>query len=796
MRPAFGGRHYTPSSGKSEVRPPPCDSGETDLNTDDLVDLNSNIFNSVPAGKTGALGLMNSIGEEEETNAGGKAAKKRVSTLPASGRPPSRPSTNSSRRPGRPGPVPGADEQSASARTPSRPSISKSKRPDRTESQQPPEESRGSACVNESEGGRSPSHLKSKPKRRCSTLADEPKESVAGAGEAEASPVAARKPQLQRRASTIGTVPAPASEGPAEGAQANGQAGLRRQLSFVEVTIDEIAEVMESEAPGQDWLQGFWLRVLFAPAAPECRSLGLRTLTNWVAIYNRWQSLGNWKAGQAPQFCDAVEMKDLLGIPMTRVMEFVKLFDPAGFARVTTTKSPQDYAKVKIPVAAFLTACILMSTAISKQNKIRFLLGIFDENDNLHLEEDEFISHIQALFTGLAALFGLKGVTPMKRIETFAKYVFARIAASEGEAGLKTPALSFPKIEEWLRGNIPDAVNLPFVLLLQRFSLGDEEDPDRFEDEDRKFRLCHTAAVNPPMETSNALGANFLNRHEVVLAEAIYNQCISSASWHMSHAQAELAADEPIDAEFWIGKLHRALDDMENARGLGVKITLTTFFKKLCPRASHLHLRMFHNWLKENESLQEIKKEAVLRQERVRKFQDYVSKDILPAKVRQELLQGWEENRADGPEAMEKEDFIAKSCPDFFRAHCGHHLVDEVLGKMLSGHAERLQDLAEQKAQLFAPRRSAELRSCRKIDFVQPQVPLQEWQWWNQVLDLLEVHNEPVTQSHLRRTRLICPDLVGYIHLLVSDGEAFTRDAFLKTMLQVTNQRAPAKSSR
>lgn len=33
------------------------------------------------------------------------------------------------------------------------------------------------------------------------------------------------------------------------------------------------------------------------------------------------------------------------------------------------------------------------------------------------------------------------------------------------------------------------------------------------------------------------------------------------------------------------------------------------------------------------------------------------------------------------------------------------------------------------------------------------QVPLQEWQWWNQVLDLLEVHNEPVIPSHLRRTR-------------------------------------------
>jgi len=73
---------------------------------------------------------------------------------------------------------------------------------------------------------------------------------------------------------------------------------------------------------------------------------------------------------------------------------------------------------------------------------------------------------------------------------------------------------------------------------------------------------------------------------------------------------------------------------------------------------------------------------------------------------------------------------------------------------------------------------------------------LQEWQWWNQVLDLLEVHNEPVIPSHLRRTRLICPDLVDYIHLLVSHGsDAFTREAFLNTMLQVTNQRAPSKCS-
>eukprot|EP00435_Cladocopium_sp_Y103_P075555 s436_g59.t2 len=188
MRPTFGGRHYTPSSGKSQVRPPPSPSRfdtndtDTDLNTDELLDLNSNMFNSVPAGKTGGLGLMNSLGEElflnlldstrssKDAPQGGKAAKKRVSTLPASARPPSRPSTtNSTRRPGRPGAVPGTDEQSPSAR------------PERTvtvDSQLPLEESRGSAIVGESEGtgGRSSSHHKSGPKKRCSTLTAEPKD--------------------------------------------------------------------------------------------------------------------------------------------------------------------------------------------------------------------------------------------------------------------------------------------------------------------------------------------------------------------------------------------------------------------------------------------------------------------------------------------------------------------------------------------------------------------------------------------------------------------------------------------
>ncbi|OLQ12234.1 Clavaminate synthase-like protein [Symbiodinium microadriaticum] len=47
--------------------------------------------------------------------------------------------------------------------------------------------------------------------------------------------------------------------------------------------------------------------------------------------------------------------------------------------------------QVKVSTPAFLTACILMSTAISKKQKVRFLLGVFDENDNRFFEMPEFI---------------------------------------------------------------------------------------------------------------------------------------------------------------------------------------------------------------------------------------------------------------------------------------------------------------------------------------------------------------------------------------------------------------------
>lgn len=582
------------------------------------------------------------------------------------------------------------------------------------------------------------------------------------------------------------------------------QGGMKRQLSFVDVTIDDLKQLMEEEMPGLDWMEKFWNRALTAP--PASRTLGFRTLANWVGVFNRWQAMGGWKPGQAPSFVNAMEMQELMQIPMPRVLEFVKLFDPPGYERVSLARSPAEYAKVKMPMHAFLTACIILSQTISKKQKIRFLLGVFDEDDSLTIEEEEFSAHLQALFAGLSAIFCIKGARPRARIEPLAKQMFSRMSDHTAE---NSTSLPFSLVEEWLHGDLDDPLATTFALLLQRFApAGMEDDPEQFEDEDRKFRLSHTSPVDPPLETAAALDASFLNRYEVVLAEAIYNRCLYNSCFEMPHKEAEMAINREIEPAFWIEKLHPALHEMDTIRGHGVKLTLTTFFKKLCPRAGARHLRMFHNWLKENEELEELKVSYVQSQQRLKQFDQYLAAPKLPSRIRQELVAGWQDHlsstlRTDveddgakeadskGVMELEKEEYVAKFCPAGFRAHAGHPVVDQVLREMLAGKVARQGETLQQRGQLFAPKKAAtETSSLLRSKFVKPKVSSSTWQSWNYALELLEVHDDPVSKAHLQRTRLICPALVENVYELVDNGDGFTREAFLKTMSRLTSCRS------
>ncbi|CAJ1457703.1 unnamed protein product, partial [Effrenium voratum] len=269
--------------------------------------------------------------------------------------------------------------------------------------------------------------------------------------------------------------------------------GLKRELSFTSVSLNDVSRAIESEEPEIDWLEDFWHSVLVSAPAPELKWMAARPLSSWVTIYNRWQAMGNWKPGFAPQYLDAYKMQELLQIPLPKVLEYVKLFDPHQYQKLITTKSALDHSRVKVSVPAFLTSCIVMSTSISKKQKISFLLGCFDENDNLNLDVAQWSSMLSAFLTGVASFFSVDTEVLRKSAcrQVLSKRLFAgllrtglrKLAYWDAQTRICNGSASFDMIEEWLLGETDDPLALPFALFLARFS--GLEEPELFEEDER-----------------------------------------------------------------------------------------------------------------------------------------------------------------------------------------------------------------------------------------------------------------------------------------------------------------------
>lgn len=192
-----------------------------------------------------------------------------------------------------------------------------------------------------------------------------------------------------------------------------------RKFSFTDLSLIEVWNTIREET-SMDWMHEFWEVVLTSPYPAACKTLAMRSLGNWVSIYNNWQALGKWRPGHAPQFFNAYDTQQIFELPWTRVMELVELFDKAHAG------DPEDNVAARLPVDALLSACVLLSKVISKKQKIRFLLGIFDGNDNCLFDQGKFMRMMKAVDHGIAAMFGIQD-TNVERIETFACHLFQRI---------------------------------------------------------------------------------------------------------------------------------------------------------------------------------------------------------------------------------------------------------------------------------------------------------------------------------------------------------------------------------
>ena len=79
--------------------------------------------------------------------------------------------------------------------------------------------------------------------------------------------------------------------------------------------------------------------------------------------------------------------------------------------KLQQTRAASEYRKVRVSIPAFLTAAIAMSSTISKKQKIRFLVGVFDENDSGTFELPEFTAMISSFLYGVECMFGIANLS-------------------------------------------------------------------------------------------------------------------------------------------------------------------------------------------------------------------------------------------------------------------------------------------------------------------------------------------------------------------------------------------------
>jgi len=612
---------------------------------------------------------------------------------------------------------------------------------------------------------------------------------------------------------------------------------LKRQLSFVSYTIDDVDRVIQAEEEGMDWFRHLWHVVLVQP--PSCRILAHRSLPNWVAIFNRWQASAKNNDGVPLEFMGSFELQDLLSSPATRVQEIVRLFDPKGHAKLHLMKTQHEHSKVRVAVKPLIAACVMMSQTLTNRQKLRFLFGMFDLTDKGGLSEDEYAVMMQTLFRGLAAAFGMalaKELLPTaSKLQEVAKKVFARIRRrAPSSAGELPEFLPNSLLDDWHLGKTFDPFALPFAFFVERFSIDhDAVDPDMFNEEAKMFKLSHSKPVDTPLEAIIvSTDSNYLSRFEVCMARQIYEYCHATGCFTLSHDELEQGIKKSIDVELWCGRLSRAMEEIDSLRGTGGRCDLNGFLKRLCPKATLAHIRMYHSWLEEYDQMQAERARLERAQEVLSVFRAYCAKPVITERIKNELSLDFAKMdrngndristadlRAamevgtrtaksmmqyfdtDGDGVVDHDEYLVAMCPAEYRMRAGDAYVDDIFGVLISSEVARLEKHVVETERLFAPKKVTEHPRRRPTVVVKTQVPDAVWQTWNKVYDLLDPDKTGlVSRLRLRRSRLLCPDSCDFTFELLADLEeeeheedtddtGFSREQFLAKMLDASGFR-------
>ncbi|CAL1138813.1 unnamed protein product [Cladocopium goreaui] len=566
---------------------------------------------------------------------------------------------------------------------------------------------------------------------------------------------------------------------------------MPKSFSYSGDDLSEIVEAIESEAPTLDWFRDLWVHLLAGKRSGMVK-LPVKSLGGWVQVYNSWQALGNWSPGDAPVLLDAAQLQAVTASPKLKVMEWMKVFGGTG-----GTKS----GAVKLNMPMFLCTCILLANTISKKQKLRFLLGIFDENDSGTFDQDKFRSFISAFFQGLQLNFGLQLKNRGSEICLLSKTLLAR-SGVHGSLSLKS---QLEHLERWLLGETGDPLAIPFALFLERHS-GSGDDPEFFLPEEKKFRLSHRSLVDPPMELALALDASFLQRSEMQVIREIFRHCESRHCFDISHLEAERVTRLEINPNLWCNKLARALEQVEIHRQNGRKISMEMFLRQLCPRADAHHLLMFQSWMREVEDKEKLQERIARCREVLDTFEEYQSLPLLDQAEKVNLLKDYEFLEFELQTSRSLESLVPASshllrfeqemiegklsqdailmlmCPPGFR-HASPNWLDLVVEAFLKMEAAHEQQRFAQTEFLFAPTNSI------KRSFYKARVPAHVLALWHSFLEALDPEKSGwVTYKQMLISGL-CPEVAGFMCHELGEQEAFSGEAFLAEMMKIHHVR-------
>jgi len=210
-----------------------------------------------------------------------------------------------------------------------------------------------------------------------------------------------RRPQSRLARSSIPELPEKSSGTNADADSPVSQdQPIRRTLSFVDLSLQEIEKAILTEDPEWDFQVDFWESVLQGAAAPEFRCMQNRTLGFWIKSFKDWQELR--KTQDLNDMATPQQLGQVFfGFAKPRCLELGKLF---GGCRSLAQVS---FEKTQVSLPEIFTAGVLMSEIISSTTKLSFVLGLVDLEDKKSLNQKQFSTFVGNFIRGLCSAFGL-----------------------------------------------------------------------------------------------------------------------------------------------------------------------------------------------------------------------------------------------------------------------------------------------------------------------------------------------------------------------------------------------------